>query len=330
MPNASVAFAFVPGILSVTEPWSAVMPDGCRLVPVEYHPEVADASLNVAAGDFVDVAALRLLRSLLGLAATGAWAVGAHSAGGTVLYQCLDFFMQLQEPSGADALLHHGKHLLPHSEFSELIAAVHAHHGRPPSTPLAVLIFEGTLMPCDVEGWADDWATMQRPPDEQWIRDALSNPDSKWTWDMARLCAGACYSRCASEPPRHLATLRSWLALSTSPGITYVAGERSASRNERVFPALRNLSHAGGALLQIIEVKGAGHNMHRDAPGAVRDIIAGAMGLGPVPRTGWIDKAAAFLPWFKSYQSSRVVGAAGVIFLVAALCIKHACKRKVK
>jgi len=281
-PSAeTVPIAFVPGILSLAQSWSVTMPEGSRLVPVEYRPMAAGDVTAGTFGDFIGVMALRLLAVGLRLGASGPWAMGAHSAGGPAVYQCLDYLAQMQAPNGTSEILRSAAAAswLPEEDLETLSAAVEALGGKAPRLPEAVMSFEGSLMPCDVLGWAEDWAKMSDPPGDSWIKQAIDDPQSQWTWDMARECSGALVARCASEPPRHLASISSWLRLHRSPGFIYVAGSRSEKRNKDVFPALRNLAMEDVAQLRIEEIPGAGHNLHREAPNAVRNIIASAVGL---------------------------------------------------
>merc|ERR1712061_818163 len=103
--------------------------------------------------------------------------------------------------------------------------------------PEAVFSFEGSLILCEVESWAEDWAARATPPDDEWVHVELVNPLSKWTWPMARACAGSLWRRCGQEcPARHLMSIERWLALLESPCLVYVAGERSSWCRQYVFP----------------------------------------------------------------------------------------------
>lgn len=157
-----------------------------------------------------------------------------------------------------------------------LVNRLMSHKGHPLKLPVAVVSFEGTLMSCDVEGWADEWANTSQCPGDDWVKKALANPSSFWTWPMASSCSGSLWERCAVEkPPRHLASIKHWLQLRGSPGLVYVAGEDSSKRNKVVFPALQHLADSCGQAdrMMLEEVPHAGHNLHRDAPEAVKAIL---------------------------------------------------------
>lgn len=285
--------AFVPGIMGRAGQWSSVLPPGCNLSPVDYKPSSADEPpadrTGGLPGDFVDVAALRLLSETIHVAVSGRnWALGAHSAGGAVVYRCLDHIADLVgegRNGSTKVLLDEASKWLPDGEAQQMAERLEALGGQPFPLPWAVFSFEGTLMAADVEGWADDWAERDEPIDEDWCWEALNDPEGGWTWPMARSCAASLWARCASEPPRHLASIRRWLEMPDSPGFIYVAGEQSAERNAKVFPALRQIAEEGGneELLRIVELKGAGHNMADDAPDAVCCTLAEGLGLPPPP-----------------------------------------------
>lgn len=282
-----VQLAFVPGVLGVASSWSHVLPPGCNLIPVDYKPSAADRAQGNRTGglpgDFVDVAALRLLSVCFWLAASGQpWAIGGHSAGGAVVYRCLDYLAELAGDgynSAYKAVQEQARKWLPAEEVDELASRLQALSGQRIPLPLAVFSFEGSLVAADVEGWADDWAARTEPLDEDWCQEVLEDPAADWTWPMASSCAASLWARCEATPPRHLASISRWLQVPGSPGLVYVAGENSADRNAKVFPALTEAAAAAGAgmLLQIVELKGAGHGMETDAPAAVRCAVATAL-----------------------------------------------------
>ncbi|CAE7377062.1 hypothetical protein AK812_SmicGene21979 [Symbiodinium microadriaticum] len=274
-----VHVVFAAGILSTAAPWSAVLPEGALLVPVEYRP--FSSSKPEAAVDFASTAALRLLSEALNLSASNTtYALAGHSAGGVAVYQSLDFLTLLTEdPSrGFKEILGLAESCLPEPEVEELKGRL-ARTTRP-LLPVAVLSFEGSLMPCDVDGWAADWALSTTPPkDEHWIQPALEDPGSQWTWFMARACCRSLMERCAADPPVHLRSISQFLLLPAGPRFFYVAGAESKKRNDMVFPALKKASAGSPGRLELKEIPHAGHNMHRDAPEAVRLIFSEAFDL---------------------------------------------------
>lgn len=266
-------FAFVPGLLQTSTPWQPLMPDSVVLVPVEYQP------LPVRTADFIDVAALRLLIIVLRLAAIGPWALAGYSVGGTVVYQCLDYLADLQSPTGATALLRKSSTCLHIDEHLALQFLLEQLHRKPVRPPVMVLSFEGTLLPCDVLGWVQQFIRFANPPPDPWLNKALSDPQSDWTWGMAQECAASCLLHCGTLPASHLESVRRWLKLPDGPGLVYIAGEESAERNSEVFPALRAcVPTTKPDSLLLLEVPHAGHKMTEAAPEAVRDLLARLLG----------------------------------------------------
>lgn len=278
-----IQLAFVPGILSLCGPWSGALPAGLKLAPVEWHPSGADDPTATGRsfgepGDLVEVAALRLLVVAVQFSVAGTpWALACHSAGGAVVYRCLDLLGDLvRYPNATEAIAESSRLWLPPGEAQILVDDLMVLKGRPLKLPIAVLSFEGTLMPCDVKGWAEEWSNTSTCPRDDWVKKALADPSSSWTWPMARACSGSLWEQCAVEkPPRHLASIEQWLRLPGSPGFVYVAGEKSSKRNQIVFPALRRVADSSGYpdKLMIEEVPTSGHNLHRDAPDAVKAIL---------------------------------------------------------
>jgi len=278
---ASLPLAFIPGLLSVASEWLATVPDGATLAPVEYYDMNTTQFEPGSGGDFSGIMALRFLTTALQLGVAGDWAMGAHSAGGPVIHQVLDFLADMQEPGGAEGILSAAEGILNAADFAALEVAVQGKQGQPARLPLAVFSFEGSLMNVDVNGWAQNYVDATEPPSERWIDEALSRPDTAWTWPMARHCCRSLIARCAEEPPRGLASIERWLQLPGSPGFVYVAGRQSQSTNRVIFPALREISNrvASGATLRTVKINGAGHNLNYDNPQAVADVIAEEMGL---------------------------------------------------
>ncbi|CAE7649737.1 unnamed protein product [Symbiodinium sp. CCMP2592] len=267
-----VHVVFAAGILSTAAPWSAVLPEGARLVPVEYRPFCS--SEPEAAVDFASTAALRLLSEALNLSASNTtYALAGHSAGGLPEPGLLGFARGGPEP-GLQRNPRPGGELLAGARGGRAEGSI----GEGDETnSVAVLSFEGSLMPCDVDGWAADWALSATPPkDEHWIRPALEDPGSQWTWFMARACCRSLMERCAADPPVHLRSIAQFLQLPEGPRFFYVAGAESKKRNDVVFPALKKASAGSPGRLELKEIPHAGHNMHRDAPKAVRTIFSEA------------------------------------------------------
>ncbi|CAE8608268.1 unnamed protein product [Polarella glacialis] len=168
---------------------------------------------------------------------------------------------------------------LPAEEGLELAELFTRLAGRSPSMPVAAFSFERSLMPCDMEGWAQEWAHATKPPDG--IEKDCKQPGSHWTWPMVKACAGSLCANCASSPPRQLASTQRWLELPQGPRFIYVAGAKSSKRNNVVFPALKSVlqsSEAPDDRLQIEEIPHSGHGIDMDAPAEVRKIIAAAFG----------------------------------------------------
>mmetsp|Transcript_29135 Transcript_29135/g.52177 ORF Transcript_29135/g.52177 Transcript_29135/m.52177 type:complete len:291 (-) Transcript_29135:69-941(-) len=280
----STSFVFVPGIVSVANSWEPTMPSSVSFVPVDYHPSAAEQRGAGEPGDFFEVAAYRMLTTILKVSLAAAasgkpWAFGGHSAGGAVVYRCMDHLASLiAEPvASARAISAEGMRWLPAEEGLELAELFTRLAGRSPSMPVAAFSFEGSLMPCDVEGWAQEWADATKPPDG--IEKDCKQPGSHWTWPMVKACSGCLCADCASSPPRQLASIQRWLELPQGPRFIYVAGAKSFKRNNIVFPALKSVLQSSGApddRLQIEEIPHSGHGMDMDAPAEVRKIIAAA------------------------------------------------------
>jgi len=168
MAERPAIFAFVPGILSVSSSWASLMPQGVSLLPVDYRPSDAEyRDVRGASVDFVEIAAYRLLSKILTLSASGKpWVLAGHSAGGAVVYRCMGHFASLLMTPEVSALAitkGAGRFLLSR-EGKKLSRLLEDLGGKPPpNPPVAVLSFEGTLLPCDVDGWADEWARSDAP-----------------------------------------------------------------------------------------------------------------------------------------------------------------------
>ncbi|CAE8634188.1 unnamed protein product [Polarella glacialis] len=280
----SASFVFVPGIVSIANSWEATMPSGVCIVPVDYYPSAAEQRGAGEPGDFTEVAAYRMLTTILKVSLAAAasgkpWAFGGHSAGGAVVYRCMDHLASLiTEPLAfARAISSEGIRWLPAEEGLELLELFTRLAGRPPSMPIAAFSFEGSLMPCDVEGWAQEWAEATESPDG--LKEDLDQPGSQWTWPMVKACAGSLIANCDSSPPRQLASIQRWLELPQGPRFIYMAGAKSSKRNNIIFPALKSVLQSSGApddRLQIKVIPNAGHGMEWDAPDGVRKIIAAA------------------------------------------------------
>ena len=154
-------------------------------------------------------------------------------------------------------------------ELSRLLVGLEGK--RPPTPPVAALSFEGTLLPCDVDGWADEWARSVTPFD--WLSGDLHAPGSPWTWRMVRACAASLSSTCRSE--HNLDGLRLWLKIPQGPPFFYIAGANPVERNEIVLPVLRGLLGASkGSGHRILVIENAGHMMEDDAPEEIRRLVA--------------------------------------------------------
>jgi pimeloyl-ACP methyl ester carboxylesterase len=216
-------------------------------------------------------------------AASTPYALGCHSAGGPVVYRCLDLLSDLvQDPKANEIIASSARSWLPADEGRELADALSAVRQSKLQLPVAVISFEGTLLHCDVEGWADDWAKSDKEWSEDWIRNTFADPYSQWTWPLSQACCGSLWERCKKdEPARHLASIKQWLQLPNSPGLIYAAGAKSSKRNQHIFPALRTISDSCGKKHKMLieEVKDAGHNLSRDKPESVKAIIDKALSV---------------------------------------------------
>merc|ERR1712194_769345 len=150
---------------------------------------------------------------------------------------------------------------------------------------------------CDVDGWADSYASEAEAPEEDWIADCLEDPTSEWTWPMASACSASLWHRCEVEKPeRGLASIQRWLSLPGSPGLVYVAGVDSSDRNQVVFPALEKLckDRNNKRCLRLEKVKGAEHDLNLDAPQRVKTLLADVL-LGRNESEQAAEAAAAAL-----------------------------------
>ncbi|CAE8724598.1 unnamed protein product [Polarella glacialis] len=286
--SCSTSFVFVPGSVYVANSWEATMPSSVCMVPVDYYPSAAEQRGAGEPGDVTEVAAYRMLTKILHISLAAAasgkpWAFGGHSSGGVVVYRCMDHLASLiTEPlAAAVAISSEGMKWLPAEEGLELSELFTRLAGRPPSMPIAAISFEGSLMQCDVEGWAQEWAEAAEPPNG--TKPYLETPGSHWTWPMVRACAGSLCANFDSSPPRQLASIQRWLELPQGPRFIYVAGSdgNSTKRSNVIFPALKSVLQSSGApddRLQIKIIPNAGHEMNHDAPAEVHKIIAAAFG----------------------------------------------------
>ncbi|CAE7389929.1 wc-1 [Symbiodinium pilosum] len=274
-----VHVVFAAGILSTAAPWSSVLPEDAVLVPVEYRP--FSRSQPEASVDFASTATLRVLSQALNLSATNvSYAVAGHSAGGAAVYQSMELLALLStdRDRGSKEILDLAASSLPESEVAELRARLQSAPPKP--LPVAAFSFEGSLMPCDVDGWAADWALSPKPLEsEDWILPAMEAPSSQWTWFMARACCRSLMERCAASPPAHLHSITQFMQLAEGPRFFYVAGALSKKRNDVVFPALKHAAAATPKRLEIKEIPHAGHNMMHDQPEAVKQIFREAFEL---------------------------------------------------
>jgi len=278
-----VHLIFVPGMFDFTESWAPVLPSYVKLVRCEWYSSLADAMSGPGRqsggpGDIVEVAALRALVEVIRLAQSGRrWALAGHSAGGTVVYRLLDHLLLLvRSKCVCTSLVSAAQAWLSEEEGCSLVTQLQSMHMPLTNLPEAVCSFEGTLVSCEVEGWAKDWEGREAAPDDEWVHVELINPLSEWTWPMARACAGSLWCRCGQEcPARHLASIERWLALPESPCFVYVAGERSSWCRQHVFSALQQVSGASANVqkLQLEEVSDAGHNMNRHQPEVVKELL---------------------------------------------------------
>jgi len=286
-----VVLVFCSGILDRAAPWQVVAPDLATFVPIEWRPTGTEESVvGGESGDFIEVTALRMLAAVLKYAKGGQpWAIAAHSAGGPVLHACMDRFCALlADQSTALPAIMAASQQLPAAEAEELQASLAALGKDLLGTPVAAVSFEGSLLPCDVEGWADDWAKRDEPPlagkpeddEEPWIREALNDPKSMWTWPMVKACCASLWARCTSKPPRHLTSIRNWLQLPQRPAFVYIGGKDSGRHIEdHVFASLRSISEEIGMSdsLKLGHIDKSGHNLHMEAPNAVKTFLTSAL-----------------------------------------------------
>ncbi|CAE8635272.1 unnamed protein product [Polarella glacialis] len=268
------------------------MPKSVSFVPVDYYPSAAEQRVAGEPGDFIEVAAYRMLTKILNASLAAAasgnpWAFGGHSAGGAAVYRCMDYLASLiKDPvASAKAISSEGIRWLPAEEGLELSELLTRLAGQPPAMPIAAFSFEGSLMPCDVagggddpnKGWAQEWSEAKDCPD--WMEDDLHQEGSQWTWPMVKACAGCLCADCDSSPPRQLASIQRWLELPQGPRFIFVAGAKSSANQKGLFPALKSVLQSSGApedRLQIEVIPKCGHGMEDEAPAKVRKIIAAA------------------------------------------------------
>jgi len=287
-----VVLVFCSGILSKAASWQHVAPDHATFVPIEWrHTGTEESVVGGESGDFIEVTALRMLAAVLKNATGGQpWAIAGHSAGGAVMHACMDRFCALlTDQSTALPAIVAASQRLPAAEAEELQASLAALGRDPLGPPVAAVSFEGSLLPCDVEGWAEDWAKRDEPPltgkpeDEEscWIRGALNDPKSTWTWPMAKACCASLWARCMSEPPRHLTSIRKWMELPQRPSFFYIGGKDSGHHiEEHVFASLRSISEEiGMSSLKLGHIDKSGHNLHREAPDEVKAFLASSLHL---------------------------------------------------
>ncbi|CAE8643687.1 unnamed protein product [Polarella glacialis] len=198
--SCSTSFVFVPGIVYVANSWEATMPSSVCMVPVDYYPSAAEQRGAGEPGDVTEVAAYRMLTKILHISLAAAasgkpWAFGGHSSGGVVVYRCMDHLASLiTEPlAAAVAISSEGMKWLPAEEGLELSELFTRLAGRPPSMPIAAISFEGSLMPCDVEGWAQEWAEAAEPPNgtkpslETWLTLDVAHGESLCGFSLCQL-----------------------------------------------------------------------------------------------------------------------------------------------
>lgn len=273
--------ALVPGIGSLAEQWMPSMPSFVKMVPVDYQPSGAD--MNVSAppdarwgegrqpggpGDDIEVQALRLLSASLPHAAAGqSWAIAGHSSGGPVVYRCMELILDLLERPrvAARRIDQSATRWLPSIEAVRLHGNLNALGGRPPPKPLVAISMEGSLLPCDVDGWAADLADPNSASASQ-----LHGSDKVKECTLA----ADLQERCGNEnPPRGLQSISRWLEYKDGPPFAYMAGVRSGIRTKIVFPALEallNESKAPASKLEIQVVPHAGHEMYINNPRGTR------------------------------------------------------------
>eukprot|EP00931_Biecheleriopsis_adriatica_P123466 TRINITY_DN98504_c0_g1_i1.p1 TRINITY_DN98504_c0_g1~~TRINITY_DN98504_c0_g1_i1.p1 ORF type:complete len:293 (-),score=79.12 TRINITY_DN98504_c0_g1_i1:214-1092(-) len=287
-----VVLVFCSGILSRAQPWQEVAPKGATFVPIEWLPTgTEDSVAGGEPGDFIDVTALRMLAAVLKHAAGGQpWAIAGHSAGGAVLHACMDKVCALfgDQSAASSAIAALSRQHLQAAEAEELQASLTALATNALRPPVAAVSLEGSLLLCDVEGWTDDWAKRDKAPmaekpeddEEPWIREALEDPNSRWTWPMAKACCASLWARCSK--PRHLASIRSWMQLPERPTYVYIGGKDSGEHiEEEVFASLRSIAEELGSsdALKLGHIDNSGHNLNEDAPDAVREFLASSLHL---------------------------------------------------
>lgn len=270
-----VYLAFVPGIGSLAGQWAQTMPDFVKMLPVDYQPSGSDMNLSMPTslrwksdrqpggpGDYIEVMALRLVSTSLVPALAGErWAMAGHSSGGTVVYRGMELIADLIERpvSAALEISAAADRWLPAIDAEQLRARLTDLNGKPVSEPVAAISLEGSLLPCDVEGWAAE----------------LANPMSAAAqqlhgWEKVKQCTMAAdlYQRCyVASPPRHLRSIRRWLTMKGGPPFVYFAGTRDGIRTDIVFPVLEAMLQsitAPAARLVFKMVPNSGHEMNAD------------------------------------------------------------------
>lgn len=288
-----VYLVFVPGIGSLADVWWPTVPRSVRLAPVEYRPSAADIDISVpeaqrswlpgrepgGPGDSIEVAALRTLVVCLRLARMGErWSLAGHSSGGPVVYRSMELLLDLMgEPGAFERISNAATAWLPAEDAEELRQQLRASEGRPLAWPFMAMSFEGTLMPTDVQGgnWAEEMSKPETPrPGE--------SEASVWERKKEATLAASLQVRSTESPPRHLASIRRWLASAGGDArFVYVAGNRSTNRNAHVFPALERVLAESGAprwKLEIDIINNSQHLMYQDNPAATRRLLAHLFG----------------------------------------------------
>lgn len=328
-----IFLALVPGIGSLASSWQPALPDFVTLVPMDY--KLSDADMDIYApeghrfapgrrpgepGDAVEVAALRLLSRSLQLAGTGApWAIAGHSCGGPVVYRCMDLLSDLFEDphAAAHSISTSAEKWLSITDSVKLKSILASLHGKAPSQPRAVISFEGTLLPCDVDGWAKE---MSDPNSASAHEAGNASERTKW-------CTQAADSleRSTEAPPRHLLSIRRWLQLSAGPPFVYFAGNLSGARNKFVFPALREVLEESGApasRARMETIPGSGHDMNEDAPDEVRKQLALLLHSREVNR----DHVGGTSPFVEQLSSMLPAASACVILAVVVAGVAAKCR----